>query len=94
MIHLPMHGFFLSQPSPDKIGDRMKGYASWLKVDFDNIDHNLDEIQERTKAEVMPCVKNNAYGHGLMPVFAYLSEKVVGGSWSRSSGRQFKSGTP
>jgi hypothetical protein len=57
-----MHGFFLSQPSPDKIGERMNGYVSWLEVDLDNIGHNLDEIRRHTKVEVMPCVKNNAYG--------------------------------
>jgi alanine racemase len=77
MIHLAMHGFFLSQPSPDKIGDRMKGYVSWLEVDLDNIGHNLDEIRRHTMAEVMPCVKNNAYGHGLIPVSAYLSGRGV-----------------
>ena len=72
-----MHGFFLPQPSPDKIWDRMKGYVSWLEVDLDNIGHNLDEIRRHTKAEVMPCVKNNAYGHGLIPVSAYLSGRGV-----------------
>jgi alanine racemase len=26
----------------------------------------------------MPCVKNNAYGHGLLPVVAYLAEQGIG----------------
>lgn len=44
---------------------------------MDNIGHNLDEIRRHTMAEVMPCVKNNAYGHGLIPVSAYLSGRGV-----------------
>lgn len=69
--------YFADQPSPSEIHDRMKGYASWFEIDLDSLGHNLKEIRDRVGVEVMPVVKNNAYGHGLLPVVAYLSRESM-----------------
>jgi alanine racemase len=64
--------FFSSQPSPGEIENRVEGYASWLEVDLDLLDHNLDRVREWTGVEIVPCVKSNAYGHGVVPVVAAM----------------------
>ncbi len=69
--------YFEEQPPPSDIAERVEGYPSWIEVDLDRIGWNLDQIRGHTRAEVMPCVKNNAYGHGLLPVVAYLAERGV-----------------
>jgi len=69
--------FFSSQPSPEEIEERMEGFPSWIEVDFDNLAFNLDQIRKRVGVEVIPCVKKNAYGHGIVPVVAYLNMKSV-----------------
>src|SRR5262245_50554628 len=70
---------FGGQPSPAEIAARMAGYGAWLEIDLDAIGRNLDRLRRRLMpgTDVMPCVKNNAYGHGLLPVVAYLSEQGV-----------------
>jgi alanine racemase len=60
--------------APD-IAARVQGYESWIEVDLDAIGSNLAEIRRHTGVEVMPVVKNNAYGHGLVPVVSYLTKK-------------------
>jgi alanine racemase len=70
--------FFSSQPSTREILERVEGYPSWFEVDLDALSHNLREIRERVGVEVMAVVKNNAYGHGLIPVAAHLSREGVG----------------
>lgn len=50
----------------------MEGYPSWFEIDLDNIEYNLQEIKGITESQIIPCVKNNAYGHGLVPVVAHL----------------------
>ena len=62
--------FFSSQPSPDEIVERMEGYPSWLEVDLDRLGFNLGQIRGRVGVEVLPCVKTNAYGHGVVPIVA------------------------
>jgi alanine racemase len=42
------------------------------------LDHNLEEIREHACVEIIPCVKAGAYGHGLVPVVAYLMRRGVG----------------
>ena len=71
--------FFAAQPKPEELRRRMMGYTSWLKINLDNIGFNLRNIRERVGVEVMPVVKNNAYGHGLVPIVAYL--KTQGVAW-------------
>jgi len=69
--------FFAAQPSPEEIRRRMMGYTSWLEINLDNIGFNLRNIREGGGVEVMPVVKNNAYGHGLVPIVAYLETQGV-----------------
>jgi len=70
--------FFMSQPSPDEIEERKKGYPSWLEIDLDAVSFNLEEVRRHVRgAEVLPCVKANAYGHGLVPIVAHLMRKGV-----------------
>ncbi len=64
--------YFATQPSPDEIRRTMSGLGGWFEIDLDRLSGNLKAIRERTRAEVMPVVKNNAYGHGLRPVCAAL----------------------
>jgi len=71
------HPYFAKQPSAAEIGERIKGFGSWIEVDLDALAGNLAEIRRHTSAEVMPCVKNNAYGHGLLPIVAALEEQGV-----------------
>ena len=70
--------FFRSQPSPEEIEERMEGYPSWIEVDMDRVGFNLDQIRRRVGVEVFPCVKTNAYGHGIVPIVAYLMRRGVG----------------
>jgi len=70
--------YFGSQPSPGDIEERVEGYASWLEVDLDRLGFNLEQVRRRTGVEVIPCVKTNAYGHGLVPIVAYLMKRGVG----------------
>ncbi len=72
-----MAGFFDSQPSPGEIASRIEGYASWFEIDLDAIGRNVASLRQRVGADLMPCVKNNAYGHGLVPVAAYLARQGV-----------------
>lgn len=70
--------YFGSQPSSMEIEERVRGYVSWLEVDLDLLGFNLEQVRSRTGVEVIPCVKTNAYGHGLVPVVAYLLRRGVG----------------
>jgi alanine racemase len=69
--------YFEVQPSPSEINERMKGYSSWLEIDLDNLGYNLDQISNHVGVTVMAVVKNNAYGHGIIPVTAYLESRGV-----------------
>lgn len=72
------HPYFGSQPSPEDINHRIEGFPSWYEVDLDNIEFNLGQIEKLTDAEIIPCVKNNAYGHGQIPVVAHLEDLGIG----------------
>jgi alanine racemase len=72
-----MSGYFAGQPSPEKINERIKGFQSWLEIDLDAIGRNLEQVRARTGREVIPCVKSNAYGHGIVPVVAYMATQGV-----------------
>lgn len=69
--------FFGSQPSPEGIVKRVEGYPSWIEVDLDRLGFNLEQIRQRVGVEVIPCVKANAYGHGMVPVVAHLMRMGV-----------------
>lgn len=43
--------------------------VTWVEVDTNAIRHNIREIKRQTKGlPLMPIVKANAYGHGMVPV--------------------------
>lgn len=69
--------FFSHQPEPGRIRALMETYPSWLECDLDNLAFNLEQIRKRVGVDVMPVVKNNAYGHGLMPITEFLVEQGV-----------------
>ena len=69
--------WFTGQPSPAEIRLRIGGFQSWLEVDLDAVGHNIDQVRAKTGVEVIPCVKTNAYGHGLVPVVAYMMRKGI-----------------
>ena len=67
-----LHPWFRTQPSAADITRRLGEYSSWIDLDLDHLGFNLARIRERVGVEVMPVVKNDAYGHGLVPITAYL----------------------
>ena len=69
--------YFASQPTPEEIRGRMAGFPSWIEVDLDALGYNLEQVYKKTGVEVIPCVKGNAYGHGLVAVTAFLMERGV-----------------
>lgn len=71
-----MSGFFDEQ-NAQKIREKVSGYSSWIEVDLDKIGFNLEQIREMTGSKVVPCIKKNAYAHGIVHVVAYLMEKDV-----------------
>lgn len=74
-----MDDIFTSQPGRDELDSQIAGFGGWFEVDLDALTHNLNAIRSRLGAgtEVMPVVKNNAYGHGLRPVATTLVQEGV-----------------
>ena len=73
------HAWFRSQPDAAEITRRLDEHSSWIELDLDHLSFNLARIRERVgpEVEVMPVVKNDAYGHGLVPVTAHLAGEGV-----------------
>ena len=71
------HPWFRSQPSTAEITRRLAEHSSWIELDLDHLSFNLARIRERVGVEVMPVVKNDAYGHGLVPVTAHLAGEGI-----------------
>ncbi|RJS89385.1 alanine racemase [Candidatus Bathyarchaeota archaeon] len=68
----------ISGLSPDEIWERVQGFSSWIEVDLDSIGHNLSQIRELVGDRgIIPVVKANAYGHGLIPIVRFLMEEGV-----------------
>jgi len=72
-----MSAYFGSQPTAGQITQMTKGFQSWFEIDLDAIGYNIDQAKARTGGEIVPCVKSNAYGHGVVPVVAYMMDKGV-----------------
>jgi len=72
-----MSSFFDKQPTQQEIERHIKGFASWLEIDLDAITHNIAQVRVRTGGEIIPCVKSNAYGHGVVPVVAHMMEQGI-----------------
>ena len=73
------HDWFRSQPDAADITRRLDEHSAWIELDLDHLSFNLASIRERVgpEVEVMPVVKNDAYGHGLVPVTAHLAGEGV-----------------
>ena len=64
-----------ADPRPDRVGqDPVAGQPGWFEIDLDAIGANLEQIRKRTGAEVMPVVKNNAYGLELVTTGKILEQ--------------------
>ena len=68
---------FFDSGKADWIRSKMAGYSSWIEVDLDAIGFNLEQVRKMTGSEVVPCIKKNAYAHGIVHVVAYLMERNV-----------------
>jgi len=51
-----------------QIYEKYLNRACWLEIDLDNIIHNIKILKNLVgpDVKVMPAVKANAYGHGLL----------------------------
>ncbi len=68
---------FFDSGNADWIRGKVEGYSSWIEVDLDAIGFNLEQVRRMTGSEVVPCIKKNAYAHGIVHVVAYLEERGV-----------------
>lgn len=66
------NSFFAKQPSKSEILSRIEGYSVWMEIDLDAVGYNLKIVKNLTGSEVVPCLKKNAYAHGLPVIAAYL----------------------
>jgi len=64
--------YFLKHPSQEDIKKKIEGFPAWLEIDLDALTHNIKQVQKKVGVELVPCVKSNAYGHGLVPVVAHM----------------------
>ena len=48
---------------------------TYVKIDLDAIDANIDAIRERVGVDVMAVIKADAYGHGAIQVARLLQDK-------------------
>ena len=53
--------------------------STWLEIDLGAIKHNIRELHQITRTQVMPIIKANAYGHGLIGVARAIEES--GATW-------------
>ena len=50
-------------------------FSAWVEVDLSALEHNLRSAQRRTRAQVVPILKGDAYGHGAPVVAAFLQAR-------------------
>jgi len=73
-----MSQYFANQLTSEEINEKIKGYSSWIEIDLEAITHNLQQVRERTENRpIIPCVKSNAYGHGVVPIVAHMMEQGI-----------------
>ena len=66
------HTIDSTEPGHADIARRVEEFSAWIEIDLDLLGANLARIRERVGVEVMPVVKNDAYGHGLVPITEHL----------------------
>ena len=69
--------YLSNQPRGEEIKEHIKGYSTWIEVNLDNIGFNLEQARNLSGSEIIPCLKKNAYAHGIAPVTGYLMSKGV-----------------
>jgi len=69
--------YFQKQPRPEEIKQKVQGYSSWIEVHLEKIGKNLEQARDMSGVEIIPCLKKNAYAHGIAPVTAYLMSQSV-----------------
>lgn len=58
----------------------MQKYLSWVEISRNNLTHNIKEFKNKVgKTVLCPCVKANAYGHGLIETARIFVE--AGADW-------------
>lgn len=74
-----MDNIFANQPSTAEMKARIDGFGGWFEIDLDQMSANLAAMRARLgpDVEIMPVVKNNAYGHGLRPICTALVEDGI-----------------
>ena len=45
---------------------------TYVKIDLDTIDANIDAIRARVGTDVMAVIKADAYGHGAVPLATFI----------------------
>ncbi|MCF7220288.1 alanine racemase [Marilutibacter chinensis] len=73
-MHAPDHAQDASGPVQSGVVDTR---PTRVRVDLDNLSHNLGRIRAHVGVPVMAIVKANAYGHGLVPVARHLQAQGV-----------------
>ena len=53
--------------------------STWLEIDLGAVKHNIRKLQQISQTVVMPIIKANAYGHGLIRVARAIEES--GAAW-------------
>jgi alanine racemase len=51
--------------------------STWLEIDLAALKNNIRQLRDISKTEIMPVVKANAYGHGLLEVSRAAEEEGV-----------------
>ncbi|MCJ7731600.1 alanine racemase, partial [Candidatus Bathyarchaeota archaeon] len=69
--------YFQNQPTREEINKRVEGFSTWIEINLDNIGFNLEQARALSGVEIIPCLKKNAYAHGIAPVTAYLMSHGV-----------------
>ncbi|MCL1936447.1 MAG: alanine racemase [Defluviitaleaceae bacterium] len=54
----------------------MENLKAWVEINLSNILHNFDEIQRFVGVKIMPIIKADAYGHGIVEIANILKDKA------------------
>ncbi|HLD82102.1 MAG TPA: alanine racemase [Patescibacteria group bacterium] len=52
----------------------MKNVNTWLEIDSGRLIHNISQFRRVTNAQIMPIIKSNAYGHGMVQTAQAIEE--------------------
>lgn len=74
-----METIFTNPPSTAELKARIDGFSGWFEINLDTLSANLSSMRAHLgpDVEIMPVVKNNAYGHGLRPICSALVQDGI-----------------